>query len=235
MSVKSGLISVIMPVYNGEAFVGQAIESVLCQPYRPLELIVVDDGSTDRTAALVQRFGDNLRYGYQANRGPAAARNHGLRLAAGEFVAFLDADDLWAADKLAVQLPQLMGAAVDIAVAQTQFICDDGDQLHLLGEPCPQLLLGAALFRRSVFEQVGIFDESLWYCDDWDWFMRARELNIALQTDPAVVLYYRRHQNNLTRSPQSKQELLKLLGKSLQRRRQQGAQARSLPAWFAFE
>jgi len=228
------LISVIIPVYNGEAFVVQAIESVLRQNYKPLELIVIDDGSTDRTAALVQSFGEKVRYVYQINRGPAAARNHGLQLAVGELITFLDADDLWAYNKLALQWPRLADATLYVALAQTQFVHDDVGRLCSIGEPCPQLLLGCALFRRSAFARVGAFDESLFYCDDWDWFMRAREANLAMQMYPEVVLYYRRHQNNLTRNPQSKQELLKLLGKSLARRRQNGEKVRSLPPWIHF-
>lgn len=234
MPANSMLISVIMPVYNGAAFVMQAIESILRQKYRPLELIIVDDGSTDQTAALVQRLGHQVRYVYQENRGPAVARNHGLQLAKGELVAFLDADDLWADDKLAVQLPRLADPTLDIALALTQFVRDDGDGLSMIGEPCPQLLLGSALFRRAVFEWVGSFDESFFYSDDWDWFLRARELSISMQVYPEVVLYYRRHQNNLTRNPQSKQEQLKLFSKSLGRRRRHGGKALPLPPWVNF-
>src|SRR5919205_4589183 len=97
-------IIVIIPVYNGESYVAEAIESILDQTYRPAEVIVVDDGSTDNTAEVVKRFGDVVQYHHQPNRGAGAARNRGVELSHGEFLAFLDADDLWHKDKLAHQI-----------------------------------------------------------------------------------------------------------------------------------
>jgi len=235
MSSDAILVTVIIPVYNGELFVRQAIESVLRQEHAPLELVVVDDGSTDKTAALVQSFGDDIRYVYQANGGPASARNHGLQLACGQMIAFLDADDVWADGKLATQIERLKtDETLDIALSHTQFVrSGEGGRLIHIGAPCLQALLGCALFRRSAFDRVGQFDQSLYYCDDWDWFMRARELGISMQMHPEVTLYYRRHENNITLNPQSKREFLGALRKSLSRRRKRGRQAVSLPAWFS--
>ena len=93
--MKPPLISCIVPVYNGERYLRQALDSILTQTYRPLEIIVADDGSTDGTAAVVTRYGDQIHYIRQDNSGAPAVRNLGLRVAHGEFVAFLDADDLW--------------------------------------------------------------------------------------------------------------------------------------------
>jgi glycosyltransferase involved in cell wall biosynthesis len=98
------LISCVVPVFNGERYLGEALDSILAQTYRPLELLVVDDGSTDGTAALVTRYRDQIRPLFQPNAGQAAARNLGLSVARGEFVAFLDADDLWHPEKLARQM-----------------------------------------------------------------------------------------------------------------------------------
>ena len=98
------LLSVIMPVYNGAEFLAEAVASIVAQAYQPLEIIVVDDGSTDETATIVQSLGGEIRYLYQFNQGPAAARNAGLALAQGDLIAFLDVDDLWPADKLAQQM-----------------------------------------------------------------------------------------------------------------------------------
>src|SRR5579871_1893267 len=93
--------SVIIPVYNAEAFLAQAVESVRRQTVKPLEIIVVDDGSTDNSAQVAARL--DVHYIYQPNRGPAAARNRALTAARGQFIAFLDADDLWPDNKLAMQ------------------------------------------------------------------------------------------------------------------------------------
>jgi glycosyltransferase involved in cell wall biosynthesis len=101
------LVSVVMPVYNGARYLRQALESALTQTYRPLEIVVVDDGSTDDTPALLAEFGDKIRSIRQQNSGSAAARNAALRAARGELIAFLDADDLWLPRKLAVQVDYL--------------------------------------------------------------------------------------------------------------------------------
>ena len=103
-SGESGLVSVILPTYNRAYSIGQAIESVLAQTYRPLEIIVVDDGSSDNTAEVVGQFGSDVRYLRQANAGVAAARNHGFAIARGEFIALIDSDDCWYPYKLEMQV-----------------------------------------------------------------------------------------------------------------------------------
>jgi len=101
------LISVIMPVYNGERFLAGALHNVFAQNYHPLEVIVVDDGSTDGSAGIIAAFGEQIRYFHQPNAGPAVARNTGLALARGEVIAFLDVDDLWPPGKLHFQMQYL--------------------------------------------------------------------------------------------------------------------------------
>ena len=108
--VIEALVTAILPVYNGEAWIARAIESVLSQTYRPVELIVVDDGSTDGTRRIIESFGDRVRLLEQPNRGVYSARNLGVRHAQGEWIAFLDADDVWLPDRLMLQVP-LMGRA----------------------------------------------------------------------------------------------------------------------------
>ena len=98
------LISCIVPVFNGERYLAETLDSVMGQSYRPLEIILVDDGSTDGTAAIAERYGERVTHLRQENAGPAAARNFGLGAATGQFVAFLDADDLWHASKLNRQM-----------------------------------------------------------------------------------------------------------------------------------
>lgn len=97
-------ISVIIPVYNRERYLAETIESVLAQTYRPIEIIVVDDGSTDKTADVARRLSENIRYFYQSNSGCSAARNKGIEIALGSFISFLDSDDLWVEEKLSRQM-----------------------------------------------------------------------------------------------------------------------------------
>src|SRR5438552_630371 len=116
------LVSVILAVHNREGSVARAISSVLTQTYRSLELIVVDDGSTDCTRAVVERFGDRVTLIAQAHAGVYAARNRGLRHARGELVAFIDSDDAWLSDKLAVQIPLMRRPEVGLVF---------GDAVHV--------------------------------------------------------------------------------------------------------
>jgi glycosyltransferase involved in cell wall biosynthesis len=103
-STVDGRVSCIVPVFNGERFVAEALESILAQTYRPIDVIVADDGSTDGTAAILSGYGGRIRVVTQPTAGPAATRNLGLEAARGEFVAFLDADDVWHPEKLAKQV-----------------------------------------------------------------------------------------------------------------------------------
>ncbi len=122
---SSGLVSVVIPTYNRALHLGAAIESALGQTYRPLEVIVVDDGSTDGTADVVATFGSDVRYLHQPNGGVAAARNLGLRHARGEFIAFLDSDDRWQPWKLAAQV-ELLRKRPDIGMVWTDMTAVDG-------------------------------------------------------------------------------------------------------------
>ena len=221
-------ISVIIPVYNGEAYLAEAVESVRAQGYQSLEIIIVDDGSTDGTAQLCKRFGRNVRYIFQKNSGPPAARNTGLRLASGNVIAFLDADDLWCKNKLELQLTRLTdNPSVEVVVGQTQLLllsdsANDKPKFEPFAKPWLALNLGSATFRQSVFDKVGLFDESLRHCDDWDWFMRIRELGVPITTHKEVTRFYRRHDRNLTHQKElGNHYTLQMLKKSIDRRKQQ--------------
>lgn len=121
---QPGLVSVVIPTYNRAYIVGQAIDSVLRQSYRPVEVVVVDDGSTDDTAAVVSRYGPEVRYFHQANAGVSAARNRGLREACGEFVALLDSDDEWLEWKIPAQVAMLR-AFPEVGMVWTDMIAID--------------------------------------------------------------------------------------------------------------
>ena len=121
---EPGLVSVLIPAYNRDYIVGAAIESVLAQTYRPIEIVVVDDGSKDNTRAVIEKFGSQVRYIYQDNGGLAAARNTGLSVAKGEFIAFQDSDDLWVPWKLQVQVA-LLRRFPEIAICGTDMTAVD--------------------------------------------------------------------------------------------------------------
>jgi len=221
------LVSVVIPVFNGERFLREAVQSVLDQQYSPLEIIVVDDGSTDNTAIVARDL--PVRYLHQTNQGPAAARNRGIEQAQGSLIAFADADDLWPAGKLESQLPLLIkDPRIDIVLGRIQqVLLSEGEEL---GETTFSVNLGSAVIRKSVFERIGLFDETMRYSEDVDWFMRARESGAAIVTIDAVTLFYRQHEQNMTRGKSTAElNVLKALKKSLDRRRERTGSAAALP------
>lgn len=234
-------VSIIIPVYNGEKYIREAIESVLQQHYQPLEIIVVDDGSIDGTARLVENLGQKVRYFYQSNRGPSACRNQGLGLSRGEFIAFLDADDLWPPQKFEKQIPHLLeNPEVDVVLGRIQCIesSDKGESgFQISQNTFIDVHLGSGIFRKSVFKKVGDFDETLRYSEDHDWFLRAREQQISIFFVKEITLYYRLHDSNMTRHKDHQGfQLPKVLKKSLERRRAQNKGiAHSLPNFRIME
>ncbi len=127
MSAGGPLVSVIIPAYNAAQFLREAVASVRAQGYSPIEIVIVDDGSTDNTAETIRSLGEGIRYVRQANAGPAAARNRGLAEARGEWVAFLDGDDLWPADKLRVQAARLEAdPSLDVVLGRVQYRHEPG-------------------------------------------------------------------------------------------------------------
>jgi GT2 family glycosyltransferase len=193
-------VSVIIPTSNRRDFVREAIASVLAQTYRDFELQVVDDGSNDDTYAAVQEF-DGVRYVFQPNRGVSAARNRGVTLSNGEFLAFLDSDDLWQPRKLECQVA-FFAAHSDARICQTEEIWlrngvrvnphnkhrkVGGDIFARSLELC-LVSPSAVMLRRKLFEQVGGFDESLPACEDYDlWLRIAATEAISLIETPLVI------------------------------------------------
>jgi glycosyltransferase involved in cell wall biosynthesis len=229
------LVSCIVPCFNGERFLGEAIESILAQTHRPLEIIVVDDGSTDASAAVIRRYGDAVRYHRRSNGGPAAACNSGVALATGPYVAFLEQDDLWMPDKTRRQLLELEAdVAVDYCVghAQNFWVAELAAAAERYREravmaPVPGYVVQTLIARRRVFEHVGGFDETLRYACAAEWFMRADERGALGSLVPDVVTRRRLHQDNVSRRNRaaSRDEFLHLLKARLDRRRERGRPA----------
>ncbi|MBT8240078.1 MAG: glycosyltransferase [Acidimicrobiia bacterium] len=205
-------MSVIIPTYNRLAFLGEALESVLAQTHTNLEIIVVDDGSTDGTGDYVRGLGsDKISYVFQENQGhPGAARNVGLRMASGEFIAFLDSDDTWLPEKIETQLA-VLAERPDLDLVATDFFeLPAGRRKTALGltRPMPVVLRdllrdcpiqnSSVLIRKEAADAVGLQDETLRTCEDYEYWLRLlrrRDRSGVILARPLTV--YRRHGDNI--------------------------------------
>lgn len=202
-------ISVVIPAYNRERYLGEAIESVLAQGHPKTEVIVADDGSTDGTAAVAAGFAE-VACVRLPHRGAAAARNAGVAAARGEFLAFLDSDDLWAPGKLARQVAVLDAfPGVDLVFGlMDQFVSPEltreaAEDLTPATGPQPGYVAGSMLARRAAFAGVGVFDESLRVGEFVDWLARANERGVRSEVVQEVLLHRRLHDGNLGRGDRS--------------------------------
>jgi hypothetical protein len=218
------LVSVIIPVYNGANFLEEAVRNVLSQNYTALEILVVDDGSTDDIAAVIARLPVEVRYFRQENAGPAAARNRGIKDASGDLIAFLDVDDLWPETNLAV-LTRLMTLEPTLDAvhgrAQVTRYHPGAGVGDYLGNPGESFLgyIGAGLYHRRAFEKVGLFDPDLRFGEDTDWFNRASECELRIARLEEVTLFVRRHNANMTRGKSLvERNLIRIVKKQLNRR-----------------
>jgi glycosyltransferase involved in cell wall biosynthesis len=218
-------VSVIIPVYNGAHFLHEAVDSIIAQDYSPLEIIVVDDGSTDDLKGAVRELNVDVRFLEQINLGPAAARNLGIRNAVGEVFAFLDVDDLFPRDMLSILVARLIERPeLDVVQGYGQLMRSDaidGTQGFIGGaRGLFPYSLSTALYRRCAFEKIGLFDGELRFSEDTDWFARAREKSLCIERLEQVTLHIRRHDGNMTKN-KNLNELgtLRLFKKALDRRR----------------
>lgn len=233
------LISVIMPAYNARPYLDQAIRSVLEQDYPHIELIVVDDGSTDGTPELAEQFGERVRVMRQKNAGPAAARNRGIAASRGELIAFLDADDVWLPGKASMQVRYLQDHP-EVGMVY-------GDFKHWSAQPdgtfpTPPLLISqkapnaifcehsgwiytallfdnvvhiiTAMLRRSVTDKIGGLDESLPTGEDYDFWLRISRQFRADKLD-CTIAYYREHASGITKTPRKENNEYRVLVKTL--------------------
>ena len=226
MTDEKPLVSVIIPVYNGARYLRAALESVFAQTYRDFEVIVVDDGSVDDSGVIAQSFPE-VHYIHQANQGVAAARNHGLEAARGQYFAFLDQDDLWTPDKLRLQIEYLLGHPdVGYTLTQQKYFLDAGGTLpawfrkELFDSVHTGWVLGTLVVRRTVFEEVGNFATGYSAANDSDWFFRAKAAGIPMAVVPELLLLKRIHEaNDSARAKEILSELLKVVKTSLNRQR----------------
>jgi len=222
---EAPLVSVVIPVLNGECFVAEAVGSVLAQGYPALEIIIIDDGSTDETEAAVRRLPCDVHYFKQENLGPSAARNRGIRDAAGDYVAFLDVDDLWPPHTLTTLMSELLqDPELDLAHGYSQVMEYDPatGTYEYRGNPKESFphSISLAVYRKRVFDRVGLFDKTLLYGEDTDWYNRASERGVTMRRLDAVTLHVRRHGQNMTHDKTLVElNMLKVLKKTLDRKR----------------
>lgn len=221
------LVSVVIPTHNGQRHIAATLDSVLAQRHRPLEILVVDDGSADSTAQIVRGYAREVRLIKQDQRGHPAARNTGIRAAAGEFLAFLDHDDLWSPDKLELQMACFeRDPALDLVFGHIlnfftpEMPPEERKRLAVPLRPLPGLLQGAMLARRRSFDRVGLFSEEREIGDFLDWYGRAMLARMNITMLPETVVHRRIHASNFQRlNRHQHREYLRAVKDLLDRRR----------------
>ncbi|WP_349432320.1 glycosyltransferase family A protein [Methylomarinum sp. Ch1-1] len=205
-------VSVVIPTYNRRDRLQRALASVFAQSYAAREVIVVDDGSTDGSGAMVEELFPSVRYHYQANKGVSSARNVGIGLATGDWIAFLDSDDEWLPDKLTTQVARL-SEQTDIKVCHTEEIWMRNDKrvnpmrkhrkaggwIFRNCLPLCAMSPSSIMIQRSVFAAVGGFDESLPACEDYDLWLRITARYPVLFVEQAQIIKYGGHEDQLSR------------------------------------
>ena len=249
------LVSVVMPAFNSARYIAEAIDSALQQDYPALEIIVVDDGSTDDTAKIVSRFGDRVQLLKQQNKGSAAARNLGIRHARGKFIAFLDADDVWWRHKIRQQIEALIQGGYKMAYSRFIWSYPDergqhADSQSEFEKPCnphlstaaivtgwnyAELLLDCIVWTSTVIvgkaeiEKVGLFDESLRKGQDYDlWLKLSRQIAMVGMETPTAL--YRIHATSITASVKEINYEYLILSRAVERWSETGPDGRAPPA-----
>jgi glycosyltransferase involved in cell wall biosynthesis len=217
-------ISVIIPVFNREAYLREALDSVLKQTRPADEIIVVDDGSTDRSAEVAHSYGGCVRYVFQANQGIGGARNTGIAIARGDLIALLDSDDLWLETKLERQCDALsQHPEFDFVFCQMiQFSkpeVSQDEQPAFNHEAMAACLASGLLARREVFTKTGPYETDLRVGEFVSWIGRAQELGLRYDILPEVLLHRRVHAGNSVRDKTAKIDYVRLLKRQLDRRR----------------
>jgi len=194
-------VSVVMPAFNAEKYISEALDSVSHQSFPAAEIIVVDDGSTDSTREIVERY-RRIRYVYQENAGVAAALNRGGLLALSDHIAFISADDVWQPDKLQLQKERLVESPHALVFGHMMnFISpdlepDEALKISCPTDPMPAYSAGTLLTRAETFKKIGLFNPNFKVGEFLDWYGRAKELQIEVVMIDAVVSLRRLHNSN---------------------------------------
>ena len=226
--MQQPLVSVILPVYNGDRYIHEAIQSVVNQTYPAHEIIVIDDGSIDKSVAIARQF-PQVQVVIQDHQGEATSRNCGVELATGEFIAFLDADDRWMPNKLECQVQAFIdNPLLDLVFTNVQqFISPElapeiRARLHCPPEPMAGKIPTTVMIRRSLFQSVGLLNPQLTIGAFMDWFIRAEETGITALTLMQTLAERRIHTTNTgIQLRDSRSDYVHLVKAALDRRRSQ--------------
>ena len=206
-------VSVVIPTYNRAYYLRRAVDSVLNQTYTNFELIIVDDGSKDSTEKLIKSYGNSMRYFHQKNSGVSSARNKGIAFSRGRYLSFLDSDDEWKPDKLAIQIDFFMKNR-DALICQTEEVWIRNDfylnpqRKHkkysgIIFEKCLPLCIispSAVMIDKKVFKKIGLFDESFPACEDYDLWLRISSLYPVYLIKQKLVVKYGGHFDQLSKN-----------------------------------
>lgn len=230
--MNNPLVSIILPIRNGERFLDQALDSVFLQNYAPYELLVIDDHSTDRSAEIAMcRAG--VRFLSNPGRGVGCAWNAGIASSSGDLIAFLAQDDVWLPGKLARQVAFMQKQpGVDYSLTRNHTFLEPGDtppagcRTERLGLDSFSLLIEALMVRRSVFDRIGGFNEKLTSAQDMDWFARASDAGLVMARMEDVLVRRRVHGGNATFDPKMAREgnanILRIARASILRKQHRG-------------
>ncbi|RYM02215.1 glycosyltransferase [Sporolactobacillus sp. THM7-7] len=226
-------ISVVIPTYNRGAFTVEAVKSVLAQTYKDIEIIVVDDGSTDETKEQLKSFGDRIKYIYQENKGPSAARNTGIRQAKGKYIALCDSDDRFLPEKLEKQMKFIdehpecyflyswyynVNEKGEITKLRKPLTCKSQEHLqYCLFARKFTIRTSTLLIHKSCFDKAGLFNEKYWYSQDWDMWLRLAGYYRGYCLEEPLAEYWLHGENRSSLSirihhPEIRQNTLDLYG-----------------------
>ena len=214
-------VDCIIGVYNGESYIASAIDSIIGQTYKDINIIIVDDGSTDRTKYIVDRYADHVRYIYKENGGHASACNRGIAESDGELIAFLDSDDLWHERKIEKQVHQFVeNPHLDFCTTLLQEFYHP-DPNHHVRDELPGYVTTTLMAKRTLFKEKGYFNEKMQHSHVTEWFASMRQNNTMGILLPEVLAYRRIHDRNLSwnNAKQSYDEHLNLIKNILDQRR----------------
>jgi len=223
------LISCIVTSFNSEKYIAEAINSILDQTYKHIELIVADGGSKDNTREVVQKLNSNIKFITQKTLSPSDTRNLGFQSSKGNYIAFLDADDLWHPEKLTRQMNCFAeNSEIDLCITYAEMFWSEdlkNEKIFFKNHPRTKSIPGYAtttlLAKKNVFEIAGKFNKELWFTDAAEWFIRTKGLGLKMHIIEEPLTFHRMHQSNLTKrkSEESREEFLALVKSVLDRKK----------------